>query len=340
MDFSIISWQERHYKALTTILVVVVSFALVFWCISTQFAPITTFFASVSYALFLFVAGIYVNYTAGKAEALILERADLYARLTKLVGNMGLFDRIPRSIHRVTAFQELTGRTEKDLFIRKNNSDAVFFNLHGTVPLSKDSEKTIGDLECRFIARNSELCVEIENIINKYVCDNRIAVKENSTKKIGENTFEATDQAIVDDAISFSIREWCQLHLIDPTNSTALIEHFERHINTKKLEELKNCYNQIAKMQEKFFKQAKDNITCLKKLYGKRIEYESTRLFEGAERISELYSELESARMDVIDHISELYDLIGDIERADPYGEPLDEIYSELQIISEKIGLK
>ena len=208
------------------------------------------------------------------------------------------------------------------------------------VPLSKDSEKKIGDLECRFITLNSEICIEIENIINKYVCDNKIAVKKNSTKKTGENTFEVTDQAIVDDAISFNIRDWCQMHLIDPTNSTALIAHFESHINARKLEEYKKCYNQIEKLHNYFIKKAKDNISCLEKLYGKRIEYEATRLFDGAKRITELYSELESARRDVIDHISELYALVGDIERADPYREPLDEIYSELQTISEKIDLK
>ena len=143
-----------------------------------------------------------------------------------------------------------------------------------------------------------------------------IAVKKNSTKKTGENTFEVTDQAIVDDAISFNIRDWCQMHLIDPTNSTALIAHFESHINARKLEEYKKCYNQIEKLHNYFIKKAKDNISCLEKLYGKRIEYEATRLFDGAKRITELYS------------------------GADPYREPLDEIYSELQTISEKIDLK
>lgn len=149
MDFNIISFRERSYKIVSFAFVVLSLLAVIYWCYKMQFDSTTVFFASIVFAVVLFLVGLFINDSESKTNNLITERAEIYNRLTSVVSRIGFMKDATGNVIRIRVFQEETGRSEDDLFRRKHNGDKAYFDFWGKykMPLSSDSEKKISDLE-------------------------------------------------------------------------------------------------------------------------------------------------------------------------------------------------
>lgn len=300
MDFKVIHLYERLYKIITTFAVLLVSSSLVFWCYKTQFEASVVFFASIIYALFLFLVGIYINYVGSKINDHIIERADTYTRLESVLSIMKLMEKMPYRVDCIDTFQEITGRSESDIFLRENNGDKTFFAVWGKLkmPLSKESQKKLGKMESKFLDENSKICERIRNTILQ--------------------SGYANGEIEIIDAISFAIDDWCNSNRNSVSDRKALMAYYNNHNDTPwinaDIETLKKSYAKVEKAYLGFKKKAQKNVKDIERAYGKRIDYEAQRLYEISDSISGITQDMDSAKDDIVDAVNEVFDFLQDIE--------------------------
>lgn len=71
MDFKATGWLERNYKWIVAIIIIVISLSGLIYYFSLKDKS-DTFIAASLYALFLFAAGVYMNYMTNKSGRRLL----------------------------------------------------------------------------------------------------------------------------------------------------------------------------------------------------------------------------------------------------------------------------
>lgn len=89
MKIKVFSFQERHYKILASIFIILVTAASVYFFIrnaktSEQNTEITTFLISIAYALLLFIIGLYISTTKEKLDNKFFVAKDHYVTISRL----------------------------------------------------------------------------------------------------------------------------------------------------------------------------------------------------------------------------------------------------------------
>ena len=319
MDFEVISFHERFYKIVSMIAITLVSISLVLWCYLAKFDPSIVFFASALYALVLFLVGLYINNSNFKITYHFAERAEIYRRLKSSLSKMESMDKMPYHVNRITAFQDITGRSEEDQFIRKQYGDRYYFETLSKykMPLCKGNEEKIYRLEKRFLDNNLELCKRIGGIILQ--CE-KIDMSQIG-KDFEENVDERGDYNNVlgiENAISFSINEWCSTN----PNYSPITDDLEKHYSNHKdkpsidadIEALKKLYTDIERLYLKYKKKAELNIQRLLRVYGNRIDLEAQQLQDASDRNWGVNQEIDETKQAIIDLLTEMFDFMKNIE--------------------------
>ena len=354
MDFEVISFRERSYRIVSAIVVVIISAALVAWCYRSKFEASVVFFASALYALFLFLISLYINNTVTGINDHITERAETYNRLTTVLSHMNLMGAEIDPVTNIDTFKRITGRREEDLFRREHNGDKTYFEVWGKykMPLSKESEKKIGELEQRFLDKNSEICKRIGDIILEFEESRK---HEEQTEEVFDEEDEEYDEEEVDTeydpreklqikkAISFSVEEWSKFHHVSDQDKESLLAFFSSHMAfpqiVKDTEDLKNGFADIEKLYTECKRKVEKNIKQIQRVYGKRIDYEAQRLYELSDSIGGLTREMDDSKQEIIDLVSEVYELLSDVESRVPDESVAENISFMFENIEEKIGM-
>ena len=345
MDFEIISWHERSYKLVSFFVVTVISIALVCWCYMTQFETSIVFFASVLYALFLFLIGLYINNMSSKLSDHITERAETYNRLKSIFSKMDMIEKMPFQTDRINSFREITGRREEDIFRRKGNGDDVFFEIWGKykMPLSDDSAAKIDKLEKRFLDKNSEICNCICGIIFQFISQ-RLGVVYSEGALAGDSeTCDSSSKPQIVNAITFSIENWCSANRAFAPNPQELIEYYKSHADTPKImadiKDLEKSYSAVEKLYAKYRKKAEMNIKRIQRAYGKQIDYEAKRLYELSDSFGGIGQIVDEATQSVEGLLSEVFDFLKDVEqRLTGLEGSTENIYDRCESIEEKLN--
>ena len=146
-----------------------------------------------------------------------------------------------------------------------------------------------------------------------------------------EKSFEDLN---ISDAVSFSISKWCESNHAFDLDKDALVKYYTSHDETSQINadinELKKSFACIEKLYEKYEKKAGSNIKQLNRIYGKRIDYEASRLSELSDKINELGGMVDDAKNEITGNISETFDLIGDVENE------VSNFYEDIQNLSDR----
>ena len=359
MDFEVISFRERSYKVISTLAVVIISVALVVWCYSSKFEASVVFFASALYALFLFLISLFINNTVTIINDHITERAETYNRLTSVLSKMEWMGPEDDPVTRIETFKGITGRREEDLFRREHNGDKTYFEVWGKfkMPLSKETEKKIGELEQKYLEKNSEICKRIGDIILQF---EDIIKSENQTEDDFDEDYdelpEEADEEETDEeydprerlrikkAISFSIEEWSKFNHFSDYDKDALADFYSSHKDLPQIIEetktLKESFSDIEKLYSECKRKVEENIKQIQGVYGKRIDYEAQRLYELSDSMGGLTQEMDDAKQEIIDSVSEVFDLLSDVEsRVSEFESSVEDITLTYEKIEEKINM-
>lgn len=257
MDFKATGWFERNYKRILAVVVISVSIGAVFYYFSLQDKS-DTFIAASVYALFLFVAGIYMNYMSNKIEDKLQDRIEIYLNLQRVDGFFKAtlkektldYDATERAI---ISFQVFTSRTEN----MEKEEIAPYIKQRGIKFDAKELE-----IENIFLELYSKLLKSITEIIESYIRDNSIPINCRYVN--------------VHDIFNFNPDLWCKEYLSNyETDGKNMVNFIYNKINglNDEYSKLEMLSIKVSKLYLGYFHRAKQNIKQIEKMYGRKLQY-------------------------------------------------------------------
>ncbi len=320
MDFKAIGWFERNYKRILAIVVISVSIGAVFYYFSLQDKS-DTFIAASVYALFLFFAGIYMNYMSNKIEDKLQDRIEIYLNLQRVHGFFKAtlkektldYDATERAI---ISFQVFTSRTEN----MEKEEIAPYIKQRGIKFDAKELE-----IENIFLELYSKLSKSITEIIESYIRDNSIPINCRYVN--------------VHDIFNFNPDLWCKEYLSNyETDGKNMANYIYDKINglNDEYSKLEMLSIKVSKLYFGYFHRAKQNIKQIEKMYGRKLQYiiSQQREIQGNfDYLYQLLKEMENRmELQIDEHDSKIENYVECLERI---SESIDSLCSGVDEIKD-----
>lgn len=257
MDFNATEWFERNYKWISAVIVIAVSIGAVFYYFSLQDKS-DTFIAASVYALFLFVAGIYMNYMSNRIADKLQDRIEIYLNLQRV---HGFFQSIleekvldyDATKSAIISFRVFTSRTEG----MQKEEITPYIKQLGIKFDAKELE-----IENIFLEQYSNLSKLITDIVESYIRDNDITI--------------TCRYVNIHDIFNFNPDLWCKEYLSNyETDVKKMVNYIYDEINDLSCDysNLERLSTKIHKLYFGYFNKAKQNIKHIEKMYGRKFQH-------------------------------------------------------------------
>lgn len=257
MDFKATGWFERNYKRLLTVIVISVSIGAVYYYLSLEDKS-DTFIAASIYALFLFAAGIYMNYMNTKIADRLNDRIEIYLNLQRV---NSFFQSILKektldyeaTKRAIISFQVFTSRAED----MKEEEIAPYIKQRGIKFDAKELE-----IENIFLELYSTLSKSITDIITDYIRDNNIQI--------------TCRYVNIGDIFDFNPDLWCKEYLSNyETDGSKMAGYLYDNISdlNDQYSKLEMLGIKIFKIYSNYFNKAEMNMKQIEKMYGRQLQY-------------------------------------------------------------------
>lgn len=257
MDFKATEWIERNYKWLLIIIVFSVSIGAVFYYFSLEDKS-DTFIAASVYALFLFAAGIYMNYMSNEIADKLQDRIEIYLNLQNVYSFFKAYLEEEVLDYQATkraiiSFQVFTSRNEN---MEEEEIDS-YIKQRGIKFDAKELE-----IENIFLELYLKISKSITFIIEEYIRDNDIRITCNYVN--------------IHDIFHFNPDLWCKEYLSNyETDGRKMVSHIYDKINdlNDEYSRLEMLNIEVSKLYSSYFSRAKQNIKQIEKMYGRKLQY-------------------------------------------------------------------
>lgn len=320
MDFKATGWFERNYKWIIAVVVISVSIGSVFYYFSLKDRS-DTFIAASVYALFLFVAGIYMNYMSNKIEDKLQDRIEIYLNLQRVHGFFKAtleektlnYDTTEQAI---ISFQVFTSRTE----VMEKEGIAPYIKQRGIKFNAKELE-----IENIFREQYSKLSKSINEIIESYIRDNSISI--------------TCRYVNIYNIFNFNPDLWCKEYLCNyETDGKNMVDYIYDKINglSDEYARLEILNLKVSKLYFGYFHRARQNIKQIEKMYGRKLQYiiSQQREIQGYfDYLFQLLKEMENRiELQIDEHDSKIENYVECLERI---SESIDSLCSGVDEIKD-----
>lgn len=275
MDFKATGWFERNYKWIVAVMVISISICSICYYFSLTDKS-DTFIAASLYALFLFVAGIYMNYVSNKITDQLQDRIEIYLNLQRVHSFFEVFIENETTEYyegikrKIMLFQDFTNRTKKtendgtSSYIKELNSKE---KENGGTPLYikelgiKFNSKEL-EVEDSFLELYSSLTKSVATIIEDYTNKKHISI--------------SCRNVVIDNLDSFRPELWCKKNLIDyKTDGRKMVNHIYVKLNdlNEEYSKLDLLGTKISQLYSNYSHMTKINIRQIENMYGRKLQH-------------------------------------------------------------------
>lgn len=251
MKFNVFTFEELRYKVLVFLLVVVITIATVFAYLNVPKGTdtgFTSYVLSITYALLLFIVGLYITHMSSKKQNMFLKRKEQYKSLHQLL-NLYETDAFKENYDEMynVVFSQVLMRNAKP-----NGNSLISFKGY------EQTEKYL-NIEKEFLSTTKEINELLNKEVKNYVAAKKIKMKVKFL-------------FIVDKTIFFKdVKKWAEEHLDLSDIETVEFVQFANNLpnaHNKIFKKMNKTSNKLKKERNIAHKKCKNNIRNIEEMYG------------------------------------------------------------------------
>lgn len=364
MKFTIFGFSEKYYKIITAFITIGVTIGCFIYYFGLQDKGDTFIIATV-YAAFLFVVGLYLSYMSNSIITKMYQRRNEYIMLTRLddifskacLKSLDSYSDIEKAI---ISFQVFSGRNRE-----KNSKEDKKKAINNTIPMDLlmqqhplienvelsyqgVSIREIGfelnphllEVENSFLQKYSEIKVDLQNCINRYITEN--GIKMNSKAWFFEPNLLETNY-----------EDWCNENVTeDGTGKKEMLIQYIFDVIASKESEF-GCLEKKKKQVVKYYKKCdmkiQKNLKRMKDTYGNQMDFvvktkediliEVERLSEKIDVIENLIESKASEAIEAVNNCdNKIYQLNSGLRTLQD--NIVDEVRVDIEMLEEDLGIE